>query len=148
MKVRHHHRQRKREKPLGGSTHRINLAPPVRLRNLLTMPITPSSLDHLIDVLGLEDTKELVQIYLDQTVRELDRLGALPVGKQMIVVHGLKGSSYQVGALLFAAQCGALESQLKDSDAVLSTDELAVLRAGFDECAHQFKIWLVRLVTD
>jgi len=112
------------------------------------MQITTSSLDHLIDVLGLEDTRELVQIYLDQTVRELDRLGTLPVRKQMIVVHGLKGSSYQVGALLFAAQCGALESQLKDSDVVLNTEELAALRAGFDECALDFKTWLVGLGTN
>jgi len=112
------------------------------------MPITPSSLNHLIDVLGLEDTRDLVQIYLDLTARELDRLGTLPVSKQVIVVHGLKGSSYQVGALIFAAQCGALESQLKDSDTVLKTEELEALRAGFDECALHFKTWLVRLGTN
>jgi len=132
---------------LGGSTHRFNLAPLVQLRKPLTMQITTSSLNHLIDVLGPDDTRELVQIYLDQTARELDRLGTLPLSKQMIVIHGLKGSSYQVGALLFAAQCGALESQLRNSDAVLTPEERVALRAGFDECALHFKTWLVGLGT-
>ncbi|HRE08632.1 MAG TPA: Hpt domain-containing protein [Opitutaceae bacterium] len=111
------------------------------------MPSPTSALNHLIDVLGLEDTRDLVRIYLDQTAKELARLRQLPVNKQVIVVHGLKGSSSQVGAMLFAAQCGALETQLKHSSVPLNEDELRALTAGFNECAAPFQTWLGQPVT-
>lgn len=111
------------------------------------MPSPTSALNHLINVLGLEDTRDLVRIYLDQTAKELARLRQLPVNKQIIVVHGLKGSSSQVGAMLFAAQCGALETQLKHASVPLNEDELRALTDGFNECAAPFQTWLGQPVT-
>ncbi|MFO1449579.1 MAG: Hpt domain-containing protein [Opitutaceae bacterium] len=106
------------------------------------MPSPTSSLDHLIDVLGTEDVRDLVRIYLDQTAKDLGRLLELPVKKQIILVHGLKGSSSQVGAMMFAAQCGALEAQLKHTDEPLSEAEVKALSSGFEECAVPFRTWL------
>lgn len=106
------------------------------------MPGTDSALAHLVEILGESEVRSVVKSYLEHTAQQLTALAALTPEKQLLAVHGMKGSSSQVGATLFAAQCRAVESQLRDEHRAVTPDEIAALRAGFAECSQDLTAWL------
>jgi len=101
-----------------------------------------STLAQLVDVLGLTEVRSLVELYLDHTAAELQRLAALPVDKQIMTVHAIKGSSSQLGAKVFAAQCRAMEMQLRDTRQALTSVELEALQQEFSTAGESFRMWL------
>jgi|GEM_PF-2070356 len=106
------------------------------------MPSPYAALDQLIEVLGEEETRSLVELYLEHTSSEIKRIANLPFDKQALVVHALKGSSAQIGAKLFGAQCRAVESQLRETKTSLTHEQLEALLAEFDTAAAPFRAWL------
>jgi len=72
-----------------------------------------ATLDELRDVMG-DDIVELIDAYLNDTVRRLDELQQAVDDQPEVVVsvaHTLKGSSANVGAREFAERCAAVHQQ-------------------------------------
>lgn len=106
------------------------------------MPTTNASLDQLLEVLGEPETRGLVELYLTHTAAEIARLSTMPIDRQIMVVHALKGSSAQVGAKVFVAQCRAVEMGLRESQKVLTESQIENLKSEFDIAASPFRAWL------
>ncbi len=90
----------------------------------------------------MEEVRSLVQLYLDHTAGELNGLAAAPIDKQILKVHALKGSSSQIGAKIFSAQCRGVEMRLRETRGLLTADELAALQEGFATASDQLRAWL------
>ncbi len=106
------------------------------------MPHPSAAIEQLVEVLGEEETRSLVELYLDHTHAELQRLASYPLEKQLMTVHALKGSSAQVGARLFGAQCRAMEARLRETRQPLTINELASLQSEFAAASGTFRAWL------
>ncbi|MBX7120623.1 MAG: Hpt domain-containing protein [Opitutaceae bacterium] len=106
------------------------------------MPNPSATLAQLVEVLGMEEVRSLVQLYLDHTAAELQGLAAAPIDKQILKVHAIKGSSSQIGAKLFSAQCRSVEMRLRETRAPLTADELTVLQNEFATASDQLRDWL------
>lgn len=96
---------------------------------------------HLVEVLGEADTRELLSLYLEQTRTELERLPLVPRDRQLVKVHGLKGTSYQVGAHDFARACSSVEARLRTGSASLDDDDLRALLTAFELAAGRLRLW-------
>jgi HPt (histidine-containing phosphotransfer) domain-containing protein len=97
---------------------------------------------HLVEVLGEADTRDLVTLYLEQTRKELERLPVIAADRQVVKVHGLKGTSYQVGAHEFARTCAAVELRLKSRPAPLEDEDLQELLSAFERAASGLRAWV------
>lgn len=91
-----------------------------------------SAVAMLIDELGVESTRELVQIYL----REFDRLSReLASGdrqRQHFAAHSLKSSAHHMGAVSLAELMGEFEDRLADAAGTpLSEAEVDQVTAEF-----------------
>lgn len=106
------------------------------------MPSPSAAIEQLVEVLGEEEVRALVELYLDHTHAELQRLSSYPLEKQIMTVHALKGSSTQVGARLFGAQCRAVEARLRETRELLTASELASLQNEFATASGTFRAWL------
>jgi len=100
------------------------------------------SIDQLRQILGDAETRGLVQLYLEHTAGEIRRLATLPLDRQIMVVHALKGKSAQVGAKLFGAQCKAVEMSLRESQQLLTPDQIENLASEFALASVPFQTWL------
>ncbi len=107
-----------------------------------------AALAQLVEVLGMEEVRSLVELYLDYTATELKGLATAPIEKQILKVHALKGSSSQIGAKLFSAQCRSVEMRLRETRALLTSDELTALQDGFSAASDQLRAWLQDPPTD
>lgn len=96
---------------------------------------------HLVEVLGEADTRDLLALYLEQTRTELERLPLVPPDRQLVKVHGLKGTSYQVGAHDFARACSAAEARLKARSGPLDNEDLRNLLSAFELAAGRLRLW-------
>lgn len=101
-----------------------------------------AAIKQLVEVLGEDETRSLVELYLEHTQAELQRLPALPLEKQILTVHALKGSSAQVGVKVFGAQCRAVEARLRETREPLATSELASLQDEFTAASGALRAWL------
>lgn len=108
------------------------------------MPNPSATLAQLVEVLGMEEVRSLVQLYLDHTAAELQGLGGAPIDKQILKVHAIKGSSSQIGAKLFSAQCRSVEMRLRETRELLTTDELTALQNEFTTASDQLRDWLTQ----
>jgi HPt (histidine-containing phosphotransfer) domain-containing protein len=97
---------------------------------------------HLVEVLGEADTRDLVTLYLEQTRMELERLAIIAADRQLVKVHGLKGTSYQVGAHEFARACAAVETRLKSRPGPVDDEDLQELLAAFERAASGLRAWV------
>jgi len=106
------------------------------------MAASNPSIDQLRQVLGDAETRGLIQLYLEHTAGEIRRLAILPLDHQIMVVHALKGSSSQVGAKLFGAQCKAVEMSLRESGQLLTPNQIENLASEFALASVPFQAWL------
>ena len=87
----------------------------------------------LVDELGYESTRELVEIYLKEFVRLSAELASGDCRRQRFAAHSLKSSAHHMGATGLAELMDALENQLTEPDATpLSAEELARVAQEFD----------------
>ncbi len=102
-------------------------------------------LKDLVEIMG-DDMKLLINSYLNDTKIKLDELENLDVAAQQNqiyrIAHSLKGSSRNVGAMLFADHCESIENMARSE--TLSQDDFSIeqLRSLFGaaetELTHLF----------
>jgi len=95
------------------------------------IPAPNDRLAGLVLILGDEDTRELVRLYLGSVPRLLADLGGGDRASSQRAAHSLKSSSDQMGATGLWQQAKALEARIMGGGALPTAEELAALDAEF-----------------
>jgi HPt (histidine-containing phosphotransfer) domain-containing protein len=85
----------------------------------------------LVLILGDDDTRELVRLYLGSVPRLLADIGGTDRQSSQRAAHSLKSSSDQMGASGLWQQAKALEARIMGGGPLPSPEELAALDAEF-----------------
>jgi hypothetical protein len=95
--------------------------------------IDTDALGTLLDVLGQDTVRRMVEIFESETEARLHRLGGTPADAAALreEMHTLKGAAITVGAPRLSALAGAAETRLKQ-DGTAALPELPALSAAFD----------------
>lgn len=105
-------------------------------------PPPNQSIAELIDILGLEDTRELVRTYL----REFDSIiRALASGSreaQHRLAHALKSSARHMGALHLSQRMAALETRLQEASGEVTADDLRAITEEFERSASPLRAFV------
>lgn len=105
----------------------------------MSLPAPNDSLDALSALLGVESTREIVQLYLVEFTDSLRRLGTGEREDQIRIAHGLKSSSLHMGATALSEKMGRIEERLSRAGETLSADELAAVQAEFEAFAPSLR---------
>ncbi len=112
-------------------------------------PTTPSApnaaVQLLVDELGLESTRELVEIYLTEFSRLRAQLASGDSQQQRFAAHSLKSSAHHMGAMELAAMMAGFEIQLERPGCLpLGDSEIARVDHAFEENAAGLRAFLSR----
>ena len=99
------------------------------------------SISALVDVLGLDDTRELVRTYL----REFDGLirtlaGGTHEAKHR-TAHALKSSARHMGAHSLSQRMAALELRLQSPAGEVTADDLCAITEEFERSAGPLRVF-------
>jgi hypothetical protein len=86
-------------------------------------------------MLGDEDTKEIVSLFLESFPKTFDSLRGGTTEHQMRVVHGLKSSTMHMGAAEMSELMGVLEDRLSKGNWTLTEENLQSIHAAFEAIA-------------
>lgn len=94
-----------------------------------------AELAQLAELLGLEDTRDIVRTYLDEFPRLHLRLSHGTPAEQHRTAHSLKSSARQMGALALSERLGELEARLTTPGARVTPADLAAITTDFEKSA-------------
>ena len=105
-----------------------------------SVPPTPE-LAHLAEILGLDDTRDLVRTFLleFETIRQGLQSG--PRAKQHRLAHALKSSAGHMGAKALSACAAALELRLEARDGKITPADLQAIASAFEDQAPALRIF-------
>jgi HPt (histidine-containing phosphotransfer) domain-containing protein len=92
-----------------------------------SLPPPNARLAALVAMLGEDDTRELLALFLAGIPDLLGKLGSADRNEAERAAHSLKSSSKQMGMLDLAGQMAALESRLRSGGPPVDPAELATL---------------------
>lgn len=97
-------------------------------------PTAPnSSVQMLVDELGIESTRELVEIYLREFTKLRDQLASGDRKQQRFAAHSLKSSSHHMGAIALSEMMARFEERLEQpAGAALDAAEVAAVEREFE----------------
>lgn len=88
-------------------------------------------LANLIAVLGNEETRELVRLFLTSAPKLLADIAGSDAERARRAAHSLKSSAQQMGASDISEQARELENRLAEGGPLPSKPEIALLQARF-----------------
>jgi len=98
----------------------------------------------LVSVLGVADTRELVEIFLDSTPALLRDLASTDSTVAERAAHSLKSSGRQMGLSDLSERMARLEERLRTPGATLSPPELKSISDDLAEAAKPLQAYLKR----
>lgn len=100
------------------------------------------ALNDLADLLGEEESRALVRLYLSETGAAFERLRLASPEQQRMTVHSVRGSSNQVGARQVADLCRELDTTLREALRPLQSTEISALLAAHERYRTIVEMWL------
>jgi HPt (histidine-containing phosphotransfer) domain-containing protein len=112
----------------------------------LNMLIDYATLNELGSMLGQEQLTALVRLYLKHTRATFMLVvetgaNATPAAHRH-AVHSLRGGSLQLGTDALVSLCGRVESDLRATERLLTSDEIECLRTTFEDTHEALTRWL------
>lgn len=106
-------------------------------------PIPPNpAVAELIDVLGLDDAKDVIRTYLDEFANLFRTMGSSDREAQHRATHALKSSSRHMGLLTLSRRLEALESRLLLPEGKITTEDLMTITAEFERSAKPLRAFV------
>lgn len=107
-------------------------------------PTAPNAaVQMLVDELGVESTRELVEIYLREFTKLRSQLASGDRKQQRFAAHSLKSSSHHMGAVALSEMMARYEERLENPvGAALSTDEVTAAEREFEVGAADLRVFL------
>jgi HPt (histidine-containing phosphotransfer) domain-containing protein len=99
-----------------------------------SVPPTPE-LAQLAEILGLDDTRDLVRTFLSEFETIRHGLQEGPRGKQHRLAHALKSSARHMGAKDLSAYAAELELRLEARDGTITPADLQAITVAFEQQA-------------
>jgi len=100
------------------------------------------ALEELVDILGEEDTQELVRSFLREFPEQLRQLAGGDRTQRRLVAHSLKSSARHMGADGLARRMAALEARLSTADSDVSQEDLAATVEEFERAAASLRTFV------
>ena len=97
----------------------------------MSTPVPNERLKSLVEILGENETRELVRIYLGSVPKLLKELAGSDRENARRAAHSLKSSSQQMGAAEIAAQALELERRLDADGPAVTPLELSLFQARY-----------------
>jgi HPt (histidine-containing phosphotransfer) domain-containing protein len=108
-----------------------------------TEPPNPA-LAELIELLGQDDVRELVGLYLTEFDILIRRLAGGSREIQHRTAHSLKSSARQLGLLELSRMMAALESRLNEPTGNLTPEDILAVTAEFERTAPALRTFAAR----
>ena len=105
----------------------------------MSEPAPNERLANLIAVLGDEETRELVRIFLNSAPRLIADIGGTDPDRVRRAAHTLKSSAHQMGASDLAQQAKTIEDRLHEGGPVPTPAELKLLQGQFRSVEKRLK---------
>ena len=107
-------------------------------------PTAPNAaVQMLVDELGVESTRELVEIYLKEFVKLRGQLASGDRKLQRFAAHSLKSSSHHMGAVALSEMMARYEERLEQPNgATLTAEEVAAADREFEVVAVPLRTFL------
>jgi HPt (histidine-containing phosphotransfer) domain-containing protein len=97
----------------------------------------------LVDELGVESTRELVEIYLKEFTKLRDQLASGDRQRQRFAAHSLKSSSHHMGAVALSEMMARYEERLEQpAGTALTAEEVAAADREFEIGAAPLRVFL------
>lgn len=107
-------------------------------------PTAPNAaVQMLVDELGVESTRELVEIYLKEFAKLREQLASGDRKLQRFAAHSLKSSAHHMGAIALSDMMARYEERLEQpTGAALTADEVAAADREFEVVAAPLRTFL------
>lgn len=117
---------------------------PGQMSDASPTPTAPNaSVQLLVDELGVESTRELVEIYLKEFAKLRGQLASSDRKLQRFAAHSLKSSSHHMGAVALSEMMARYEERLEQPNgAALTTDEVTAAEREFEVVAVPLRTFL------
>ena len=111
----------------------------------MSTPPTPAPNDaiaQLVDILGIEDTRDLVQTFFKEYDGLFRNLASGTRDEQHIAAHGLKSSSRHMGLASLAQRFSVLEARLAEPDGKVDSNDIAIINAEFERAVPPLRKYI------
>lgn len=102
------------------------------------------TLAELIELLGQDDVRELVGLYLTEFDTLIRRLASGPREVQHRTAHSLKSSARQLGLLELSRMMAALEVRLNNPAGRLAPEDLVMVATEFERTAPALRTFAAK----
>lgn len=95
-------------------------------------PTPNDAIAQLVDILGEEDARDLVQTFFKEYDGLLRKLVSGAREEQHLAAHGLKSSSRHMGLASLAQRFSVLETRLLEPDGNVDSHDIAIINAEYE----------------
>tara|TARA_R110002094_G_scaffold199176_1_gene171254 strand:+ start:303 stop:647 length:345 start_codon:yes stop_codon:yes gene_type:complete len=111
----------------------------------MSTPPTPApndSIAQLVDILGEEDARDLVQTFFKEYDELFRKLVSGAREDQHLAAHGLKSSSRHMGLASLAQRFSVLEDRLAKPDGTVDSDDIAIISVEYERAVPPLRKYI------
>ena len=110
----------------------------------MNQPPPNEALVELVEILGEDDTKDLVRSFLQDFSPSIRRITMGDRENQKRTVHSLKSTARHMGCLALSRKMAMYETRLIDSTAEITTEDIIAIVEEFEKAAPPLRAYAGR----